>query len=191
MASPLEHKALGPLEIADAFEVAGVGLCISRERVIQHCNQDFAAMFGYAVHELVGRSLVCLYPSTAESETIASRGLSAMRRTGRYSDERIMMRRNGKLFWCHVVGRSSNLKDPFSSAVWAFEDISIKRPVNVALTAREREMVQLLIVGKTSKMIARELSLSVRTVDSYRANLIKKFNVKSVVELVAKVVGLS
>lgn len=176
-------------DLALGFALAGVGLCISRQRIIQRCNQAFGEMFGYAPDELRGRSLECLYPSQDEFEHTGSRGLQSMQETGRYSDERIMMRKDGSLFWCHVVGRSRHLDHPFSFAVWSFEDISVRRPVAVELTGREREVAQLLIVGKTSKEIAKALAISPRTVETHRANVIRKFNVKSVIELISKVVG--
>ncbi|MGZ3242020.1 MAG: PAS domain-containing protein, partial [Burkholderiaceae bacterium] len=51
-----------------AFHLAGVGLCISRDRIIQRCNKAFGEMFGYRADELSGRSMECLYPSHAEFE---------------------------------------------------------------------------------------------------------------------------
>jgi hypothetical protein len=51
-----------------------------------------------------------------------------MRDSGRNADERIMRHRDGRLFWCHVAGRSLDRDDPFECAVWMFEDISPRRP---------------------------------------------------------------
>jgi FixJ family two-component response regulator len=58
-----------------------------------------------------------------------------------------------------------------------------------ALTRREREVLELLRVGKSNKIIARELSLSVRTVEGYRANITEKLGAKSLgllIDLVIK-----
>lgn len=52
------------------------------------------------------------------------------------------------------------------------------------LTPREREVVQLISEGSTSKEIAGRLDLSVRTVDAHRANVMRKLNLRSVSELV-------
>ncbi|MGZ3158073.1 MAG: LuxR C-terminal-related transcriptional regulator [Burkholderiaceae bacterium] len=185
------EDALESDDVELAFQLAGVGLFISRERIIKRCNEAFAAMFGYAMDELNGQSVECLYPSHEEYEHTGSRGFPVMQKTGCYSDERIMMRKNGSLFWCHVVGRSLLRDRPYACAVWSFEDISIKRPVKVELTAREREVAQLLIEGKTSKEIARILTISTRTVEAHRARLNSKFNVNSPVELVSKMVGIT
>ena len=52
------------------------------------------------------------------------------------------------------------------------------------LTPREHEIVQLIAEGWTSKDIALELSLSVKTVDAHRANVMRKLDLHSVSELV-------
>lgn len=52
------------------------------------------------------------------------------------------------------------------------------------LTAREREMLQLIAEGKSAKTIASLLNLSFHTVDTHRANLMAKLNVHSVPELI-------
>jgi two-component system, NarL family, response regulator NreC len=47
------------------------------------------------------------------------------------------------------------------------------------LTAREREVLQLVIDGLTSPKIASMLFISTRTVESHRARLMKKLSIKS------------
>ena len=182
-----------PADLADlklAFDLAPVGLIVARDRVIGACNRAFADMFGYKAGELAGRSLGLLYPSSGEFETIGARGLPIMRDTGTYSDERIMRRKNGSLFWCHVTGRSHDRKRPFACAVWAFEDISDKRPVSATLTDRERDVARLLVTGMTSKEIARELAISPRTVEAHRARLMHKFALRTPGQLIARLAGL-
>ncbi len=52
-----------------------------------------------------------------------------------------------------------------------------------ALTAREREVIQLLAEGKTSKEVAVMLNLSVKTAETHRTNLMRKLNLHSVADL--------
>lgn len=52
------------------------------------------------------------------------------------------------------------------------------------LTKREKEILKLLTEGKTSIAIAEELFLSPLTVDTHRKNIIHKFQVKNVAELI-------
>jgi len=53
-----------------------------------------------------------------------------------------------------------------------------------ALSAREREVLQGLLEGHSNKEIARDLSISPRTVEAYRANLMMKMGAESLSELV-------
>jgi len=173
------------------FQHAPVGLLVSRQRIIQTYNLAFSEMFGYSGNELEGRSVECLYPSHDEFAHVGERALVSMRDTGRYSDERIMRHASGRLFWCHVSGRTLDRDDPFAAAVWMFEDISAKRPVSSEFTAREREIAQLLITGQTSKQIARALGISHRTVEAHRARLMHKLAVSTPGEMIARLVGRS
>ncbi len=52
------------------------------------------------------------------------------------------------------------------------------------LTSRELEITQLLAEGKTNWCIATILGISVRTVETHRANVMQKLGLQSVVELV-------
>jgi DNA-binding NarL/FixJ family response regulator len=52
------------------------------------------------------------------------------------------------------------------------------------LTSREREIVQLLSEGKTSKEVASALGISVKTAETHRANIMRKLEIHSVSELV-------
>ncbi|HWZ96592.1 MAG TPA: response regulator transcription factor [Candidatus Dormibacteraeota bacterium] len=52
------------------------------------------------------------------------------------------------------------------------------------LTAREREIVQLLAEGKSSKEVAVALGISVKTAETHRANIMRKLELHSVSELV-------
>ncbi len=53
----------------------------------------------------------------------------------------------------------------------------------VELSPRERDVLQGLVAGKINKVIAHELSISPRTVEVYRANLMAKTGARSVSEL--------
>ena len=52
-----------------------------------------------------------------------------------------------------------------------------------ALTARQREVAQLLSEGKTTKQIALCLNISVKTVETYRHQIMDKLHIRSIAEL--------
>lgn len=58
-----------------------------------------------------------------------------------------------------------------------------KLPTSDVLTTREREVIQLLAEGKTSKEVALTLNLSVKTAETHRTNLMRKLGLHSVADL--------
>src|SRR5450631_3154411 len=63
-------------------------------------------------------------------------------------------------------------------------DIDPDTVIRNRLTAREREIVQLLAEGKSSKEVAVALGISVKTAETHRANIMRKLELHSVSELV-------
>ena len=187
-AEALDHRT--------AFELAPVGLVLSRDRLMIDVNRELLNMFGATRQMLVGRSFELLYPSTAEFERTGARIAAQLDRSGRYSDERVMKRVGnagdvvaGELFWCHVSGRALDPARPHAHGIWAFEDLSSRRVLRVEFTPREREIAALLIEGLTSKNIGRRLGVSPRTVDVYRARLMRKTGASTTAELVHKLLS--
>ena len=169
-----------------AFDLAPVGLALSRNRTIVDCNQHLCEMFGISRVLLVGQSFLVLYPSAAEYERLGDRMRPILNAQGHYADDRVMKRASGETFWCHVSGRALNRSAPHESGIWSFEDLSARRAVKTELTPREREVAAHLISGngQTSKEIARTLGISHRTVEVYRARLMRKYKAATTVELV-------
>lgn len=54
---------------------------------------------------------------------------------------------------------------------------------SAALTIREREVLQLIAEGRSTKVIAETLHISVKTVETHRKKLLEKLDVKSIAEL--------
>ncbi len=172
-----------------AFDFAPIGLALSRERVMFDCNQALCEMFGMSREVLIGQSFALLYPSLQEYERTGQRIaplLGQDGKKGRYADDRLMKRASGELFWCHVTGRALNPKKPHEAGIWSFEDLSALRPATTELTAREREVAAFMIEGLTSKQAAKQLGISHRTVEIYRARLMRKYASHTTAELVHK-----
>lgn len=180
-----------PIDFASIFELAPIGMCVSQNRRITACNRALATMFGYRQDELVGQSFLILYPSSDEFERTGARIVPIINATGTYSDERIMKRANQELFWCHVTGRSLSTDNAHAAGIWTFDDLSARRKVSQELSTREREIAALLADGQTSKIIARNLNLSPRTVEMHRAKLMKKLNATTSNDLINKLLRIN
>ena len=184
---------LAPLDYRTAFELAPIGLMLSRQRLMVDCNRQALAMFGAEHEQLVGRSFEVLYPTAAEFERTGARIVASLDASGRYADERIMKRvagpQAGELFWCHVSGRALDPAEPHAAGIWAFEDLSSRRALKLDFTPREREIAALLLEGLTSKLIGKRLAISPRTVDVYRARLMRKTGAATTPELVNRLLA--
>jgi DNA-binding NarL/FixJ family response regulator len=76
------------------------------------------------------------------------------------------------------------LLNDFSERVSAPVPLTPQPPTPSRLTSREREIVQLLAEGKSSKEVAVALGISVKTAETHRANIMRKLQLHSVSELV-------
>ena len=61
---------------------------------------------------------------------------------------------------------------------------STKKTLQSPLTSRQREIVQLLTEGKSSKEVATLLNLSIKTIETHRANIMKRLHCHSFSDLV-------
>ena len=172
-----------------AFEFAPIGLVLSRNRLMIDCNRAVLSMFRAEREQLIGQSFRVLYPTQGEYERTGERIVASLDTAGRYADERVMRRVDGELFWCHVWGHALDAADPHAAGIWSFEDLSSKRALKLDFTAREREIAALLIEGLTSKMVGKRLGISPRTVDVYRARLMRKVGASTTAELVHKLLA--
>ena len=66
-----------------------------------------------------------------------------------------------------------------------YKDILSKKPLSAfsILTNREREVLQLLAEGKTTKDIAARLNVSVKTIETYRHQIMDKLHIHSLADL--------
>lgn len=73
---------------------------------------------------------------------------------------------------------ASIVRDKYVRDLLELEDLDA-----VSLTSREREVVQLLAEGKTSKETAAHLNLSIRTIEAHRRQIMSKLGLSSVAQL--------
>jgi len=88
----------------------------------------------------------------------------------------------GKSYFSHQVQQSVFKKYADNTAEKKPEESEDE----LKLTSREMEIVKLIADGLTSNQMADKLLISARTVETHRANLMKKVGVKNAIELVKK-----
>src|SRR6476659_4822048 len=107
-----------------------------------------------------------------------ARGYVLKSDAGRHLTEAVEALSHRKPFFTAKV--SEALLDAFLKSDSNPDEESVFR----TLTDREREIVQMLAEGESNKEIATKLCISVKTVETHRATIMRKLDINSIVELV-------
>lgn len=189
---PNMNDTMPDLDYEDLFRHLPVAAIVAKERIMIECNEKALQLFRATRADVIGQSFAKLYPRQKDFATIGRRLAPLLAKHAGFSDERIMRRVDGSHFWVTVCGFGYNPKRPFELAIWTFTDFSenAKRPdATSTLTDRERDVAALLVHGLTSKEIGKELNISPRTVDIHRAGLLRKYQVRTTHDLIARLVA--
>jgi FixJ family two-component response regulator len=89
-----------------------------------------------------------------------------------------------------LVARIRLVLEGESGEISVVDDLNEIRAKIASLTAREREVMQLVVMGNTSKMTGRQLGVSHRTVEIHRSRIMKKMEADSLAELVRMVLDV-
>ena len=142
---------------------------------------------------LAQRQLECIAQPIRSSETdvtlTASIGISIYPDDARDIDA---LFRNADIAMYHAKERGRNNHQFYSAELETLTRRDELRRSEIAqrlmrLTPREREVLDLLVAGKASKMIAYLLGASTRTIDVHRARVMEKMEADSLADLVRSV----
>jgi DNA-binding NarL/FixJ family response regulator len=100
-----------------------------------------------------------------EAHTYLTEGIESLSRHEPFFTARVF-----KILFADVVGQAKGSRD--------------QAQAGQRLSTREREVVQLLAEGKSNKEVANALGISIRTVETHRAGVMRKIGVDSVAGLV-------
>lgn len=179
-------------DYALVFEQAPIGLCVSTENTILVCNAKACHLFGYTPEELWSQPISILYGNG--SSDIGAEKSDLARQPDDLappiSQQRILRNKHGTTFWCDVTSMiGSNLAA--NTRIWTFREILQAKSPDKELSAREKQLAASIMNGKTSRHIAGEMNLSIRTVEYYRQRLMRKLNVANRTELILRLAHLS
>ena len=79
---------------------------------------------------------------------------------------------------------------PIVTNILAESVVRQEQPVISELTPREKEVLELVAQGHSTKQIADKLGIGARTVESHRVNMLKKMKVNNTAELVRKAIEM-
>lgn len=175
------------MDYEEVFMHLPVACAVLHNRIVVECNNLFCELWREKALNLKGLSFSLFYSSVDDFEARGNKIAPILAKKGEYSDNWLMKRRDGEIFWSQVYGVTLDRANPYERVIWIFTELSAKPQSQLSigsrLTPREREVAKLLYEGCSSKDIARCLAISHRTVHIHRSNLLKKYSVASTVEL--------
>ena len=105
----------------------GVGVLFSIYRKIIWANKSIAGMFGYTIEELVTKDAAIFYPDKKSYERIGHESNAAIERGVPVSDEIQLKRKDGSLFWCHMVAQAVTPHMPEDGLIWVLDDVTERK----------------------------------------------------------------
>lgn len=104
-----------------------VGICLVTERRFVQVNSKMLEMFGYERAELIGRSTVLVHADQQAYEDFANIMNITLTHGETCQVERPMRHKDGRLFYCLLLGRAVNPKAPMAGTIWNIKDISERK----------------------------------------------------------------
>ena len=169
----------------------------SFDGVINSWNHSATRLFGYSDDEVIGRQTGFLIPDNHVDEEPS---LLKMIQNGEHIShyETLRQCKDGSMVNVsitispiqnaagQIIGASGIARD-ISEQKWA-QEADLRRKAAQAkldlISDRERDVLSLVVAGEPNKVIARKMHRSEKTIEKYRAGLMKKLEVRSLAELV-------
>ena len=89
-----------------------------------------------------------------------------------------------------TISEGGKYFSPIVTNILAESVVRQEQPVISELTPREKEVLELVAQGHSTKQIADKLGIGTRTVESHRVNMLKKMKVNNTAELVRKAIEM-
>jgi PAS domain S-box-containing protein len=132
------------------FSLSEVGIAVLRQGRIQRANDALAQLAGTTAAELAGTPLWRLFPDPSDHERTWSREEQALRQFGRWTGERQLRQRDGKLLWVQVSKRLVVDGDLSGGIIASYVNVDARHRAEqaVALQAeRTRAILDSVLVG--------------------------------------------
>jgi PAS domain S-box-containing protein len=114
---------------------AGISYVIERKQ--QWVNASFLRIFGYQSNESTNIKTSQFYANIEDYENIGKYGYAHLSKGGVYSAEIQMKKKDGSLFWCHLVGKALDPENISKGSIWMLQDITTRKKAELALHQSE------------------------------------------------------
>lgn len=103
---------------------ASVGIAITRNGHLELLGQYLCRTLGYAETEILGCSTRLIQVSDEAYAEFGARVAIAFQTQGYFDGEQLLRRKDGSVFWAHMLARGVVEGDPGGGTIWILEDIS-------------------------------------------------------------------
>ncbi len=137
-------------ERALMFTLSDVGLSYLHQNHIVRANDALAALTGYAVGELLDMPLAVLFDDDTAYQRQLPQRLQALAQAGRWSGQRRLRRRDGRLVWVQVSKRRVDEADAESDLICSYVDVDERQRAREAVqlqAERTRAILDSVLVG--------------------------------------------
>lgn len=155
-----EERRLSLLELEAVFANAAVGFIYTREHKIQRCNARSAEIFGYSAEELAGMRTITVFPSELAYQSFRLAAASVMASGQSYETEVQCKRKDGRLGWCHLHGKTLNPADPSQGSIWIVVDIDADRRTREQLAESMRDLEALMENASIGILFTRDKTIT-------------------------------
>lgn len=117
------------------LENTQVAIFLSKDRKIVRANQHYHSLFGRNETGSVGAEQMhpaegykaLGFPDQESHDQFGREAYPVLMSGETYQTERQMMRANGELFWCRVLGKNVESNDAAAGVIWMLEDITERK----------------------------------------------------------------
>lgn len=132
------------------FSLSDVGIAFIRDARIARANEALAQLAGYRVEEMASMPLEALFPRLDEFERLWPEEAETLSATGRWTGERQLRRRDGRLLWVQVAKRLVVEGQPAAGIIASYVNVDDRHRAEeaVAMQAeRTRAVLDSVLVG--------------------------------------------
>ncbi len=149
------------------FGNAPAGIILTRDRIVEECNEHMADMLGAALEEVVGRTAEHWFVSSARWAARGQEIYAAFSRGESYEYSEQFVRNDGSRFWCRVRGGAIDAANPVHGpAVFVLVDVTDQILAEAALREGREQMALVIRAAQSgiwdSNLVTQEISFSER-----------------------------
>ncbi len=113
---------------------ASVGILFTRDGRFELTGRQMCLMVGWSESEMRGQLTRMIYPSEEAFTELGGRVREQFKAQGYFDGELQFKRKDGGIFWVHMLGRGVVANDPSGGTIWIVEDITESRATREQLS---------------------------------------------------------